>query len=323
MDYRIRAMLALALLLSSIAPASPQTYPAKPIKLVVPYQPGASTDALGRIIGHKVAERLGQPVLTESRPGASGMVGSDYVAKSPPDGYTILLGTAATHVVNQYLSLKYPFDPIRDFAPIIAATRNVIVLVASPSFGASSVEELLQKARGIPEGIPFGSSGTGSAHHLAGELLGQMAGIKLIHVPYKGGGSAVQDLLSGQLPIAFSSLVSVESLIRAGKLRALGITDTVPYKKLPNVPPIGQTVKGYELSYNWLGFFAPAGTAPSIVQLLNQEIARALALPDVISKLEVEGMQILGGTPEQFAATIRTDQVKSSKLIRDAGIQPE
>ena len=319
----IRAILGLALLLTFTAPAWPQSYPTRPIKLVVPYPPGASTDALGRIIGQKISERLGQPVLVESRAGASGMVGSDYVAKSAPDGYTILLGTAATHVVNQYLSLKYPFDPIRDFAPIIAAARNVIVLVVSPSFGVSSLEELLQKGRSMPEGIPFGSSGTGSVHHLAGELLSQMTGIKLIHVPYKGGGSAVQDLLSGQLPMAFSSLVSVESQIRAGKIRALGITATVPYKNLPNVPPIGHTVKGFELTYNWLGFFAPAGTPAVIVRLLNQEMARALASPDVIAKLETQGMEILGGSPEQFAATIRADHAKASKLIKDAGIRPE
>jgi tripartite-type tricarboxylate transporter receptor subunit TctC len=318
----IRAIFALALLLSFAAPAQPQTYPTRPIKLIVPYPPGASTDAVGRIIGQKIAERLGQPVLVENRPGASGVVGSVYVAKSAPDGYTILLGTAATHATNQYLSANYPFDPVRDFAPIIAATRNVLVLVVNPSFGVSSVEELLQKARSMPNGIPFGTSGTGSPHHLAGELLHQLTGIKLIHVPYKGGGSVVQDLLGGQIPMAFASLVAVESLIRAGKLRVLGVTGSTAYKNLPGVPPIGQTVKGFELT-SWLGFFAPAGTPPAIVHLLNEEIARALASPEVITKLELEGIEILGGSPEQFAAIIRADQAKNSKLIKDAGIQPE
>lgn len=318
----IRAILALALLLSFAAPARPQAYPTRPIKLVVPYPPGASTDAVGRIIGQKIAERLGQPVLTENRPGASGVVGSVYVAKSAPDGYTILLGTAATHATNQYLSAKYPFDPVADFVPIIAAARNIIVLVVNPSFGVNTVEELLQKAKGMPEGIPYGTSGTGSPHHLAGELLQQLTGIKLIHVPYKGGGAVVQDLLGGQIPMAFASLVAVESQIRAGKLRVLGVTGSAPNKKLPGVPPIGQTVKGFELT-SWLGFFAPAGTPPAIVRLLNQEIARALASPDVIAKLELEGIEILGGSPEQFAAIIRADQAKNSKLIRDAGIQPE
>jgi tripartite-type tricarboxylate transporter receptor subunit TctC len=318
----IRAILALALLLSFAAPAQPQAYPTRPIKLIVPYPPGASTDAVGRIIGQKIAERLGQPVLVENRPGASGVVGSVYVAKSAPDGYTILLGTAATHATNQYLSANYPFDPVRDFAPIIAATRNVLVLVVNPSFGVNSVDELLQKARIMPNGIPYGTSGTGSPHHLAGELLHQLTGIKLIHVPYKGGGSAVQDLVGGQIPMAFASLVAVESLARAGKLRVLGVTGSTPYKNLPGVPPIGQTVKGFELT-SWLGFFAPVGTPPAIVHLLNEEIAHALASPDVITKLELQGIEILGGSPEQFAAIIRADQTKNSKLIKDAGIQPE
>jgi tripartite-type tricarboxylate transporter receptor subunit TctC len=318
----MRAILAFSLMLSLPAPAWPQAYPTRPIKLVVPYPPGASTDTVGRIIGQKLAERLGQPVLTENRPGASGVVGSAYVAKSAPDGYTILLGTAATHATNQYLSAKYPFDPVADFAPIIAATRNVLVLVVNPSLGVSSVEELLRKARSMPDGIPYGTSGTGSPHHLAGELLQQLTGIKLVHVPYKGGGSMVQDLLGGQIQMAISSLVAVEPLIRAGKLRVLGVTGLNPYKNLPGVPPIGQTVKGFELT-SWLGFFAPAGTPVAAVHLLNQEIARALAAPDVINKLELEGIEILGGSPEQFAAIIRADQTKNRKLIKDAGILPE
>jgi tripartite-type tricarboxylate transporter receptor subunit TctC len=304
------------------APVWAQGYPDKPIKLVLPYPPGASTDTLGRLIGQKIGERLGQPVIAENRSGASGVVGSSYVAKAAPDGYTILLGTAATHATNQFLSAKYPFDPVADFTPIIAAARNVIVLVVNPSFGVNTVGELLLKAKAMPEGIAYGTSGTGSPHHLAGELLRQLTGIKLIHVPYKGGGSAVQDLLGGQIPMMFASLVAVESQVRAGRLRVLGVTGSAPYKNLPGVPPIGQTIKGFELT-SWLGFFGPAGMPSAIVKLLNQEIARALASPDVIARLDLEGMEILGGSPEQFAATIRADQAKNSKLIRDAGIQPE
>lgn len=319
----VRALIALALLVSFAAPALPQAYPTRPIKLVIPYPPGASTDAMGRLVGQKISERLGRPVIAENRAGASGAVGSDYVAKSTADGYTILLGTAATHAVNQFLTKKYPFDPIRDFAPIILAGRNILVLVVSPAFGVSTVEELLLKARSMPQGIPYGTSGVGSPHHLAAELLHHMTGIKLIHVPYKGGGTAVQDLLGGQLPMAFSSLIAVEGQIRAGKLRALGVTLPAPYKNFPSIPPIGQTVKGYELTSNWLGFFAPAGTPPAIVDLLNQEMARALAAPDVVTKLEGQGLEILGGSPEHFAATIRADTAKNAKLIRDAGIQPE
>ena len=311
----------LALLLLPLG-ALAQEFPSKPLRLIVPYPPGASTDILGRLVAQKVSASVGQPIVVENRGGASGTIGSAYVAKQPGDGYTFMIGTDATHTTNSYLSKDFPYDPIRDFTPLTAAAGNVIILVVPPSFPVHTVKELVDYAKKNPGKVAFGSSGAGSPHHLAGELLGQMTGTQLVHIAYKGGGPAVTDALGGQIPMLFASLVSVMPYIQSGKLRAIAVTDTRRYPGLPDVPTIAETVPGFEMT-SWLGFFAPAHVPQPIVKRLNQEIVKALNAPDSRSKMDAAGLVVIGNTPEEFAAMVRSDYEKRGKLIRAAGIKGE
>lgn len=316
-----RHLLALLVLAAGLA-AQAQPYPHKPIKLVVPYPPGASTDAVARLVAQKVSEDLGQPIVVENRSGASGNIGSDYVSKAAPDGYTFLLATDATHTSNPYLFRNFPFDVIKDATPITMAAKNIVVLVAHPSFPPNNVRELIDYAKKHPGQVSYGSAGQGSPHHLAGAMLNQMAGIDLQHVPYKGGGPAATDVLGGQIPIIFSSLVTVAPQIQAGKLKVLGVTEKTRYPGLPNVPAIAETLPGFEMS-SWLGFFGPPRLPAAVVARLHAAIVKALAEPDVAAKLNTAGLLVVGNTPEQFAAQQKSDYEKRGQLIKAIGIQPE
>jgi tripartite-type tricarboxylate transporter receptor subunit TctC len=314
---------AVALLALSLAvAANAQGYPTRPIKLIVPYPPGASTDAVARQVGQKMAEDLGQPIVVDNRGGASGNIGSDLVAKSPADGYTFLLGTDATHTSNPHLFKAFPFDVIRDATPLTLAAKNILVLVAHPSFPPNNIRELIDYAKKNPGKLSYGSAGQGSPHHLAGAMLNQMAGIDLVHVPYKGGGPAATDVLGGQIPLVFSSLVTVSSQIQAGKLKVLGVTEKTRYAGLPNVPAIAETLPGFEMS-SWLGFFGPPNLPAAIVTRLHDSIVKALLAPDVTAKLNAAGLLVVGNTPEQFAAQQKLDYENRGQLIKAIGIQPE
>ncbi len=299
-----------------------QVFPNKTIKIVVPYPPGASTDAVARTIAQKLSEVFGQPAIVENRPGASGNIGSDYVAKSAPDGYTLVMGTDATHATNIHVSKNPPFDPVRDFTPISIAVGNVIALAVHPAFPANTIAELVEHAKRNPGKLAYGSSGSGSPHHLAGELLRQLSGIDIVHVPYKGGGVAVTDLMGGQIPMMFASLAAVVQQAKAGKLRLIGVVESSRYGGLPDVPTIGETVRGFELA-SWLGFFGPAGVPAPIVMRLNGEIVKALHAPDVRAKLEPLGMSIMGLTPEASLAMVKAEIERRGRLIKAAGIQAE
>jgi tripartite-type tricarboxylate transporter receptor subunit TctC len=313
---------ALLALLAAPLVALAQAYPAKPIKLVVPYPPGASTDTLGRLVAQKVGESMGQTVIVENRAGASGNIGSEYVAKQPADGYTFLLGTDATHTTNYHLRKEFPFHPIKDFTPITLAASNIIVLVVQPSFPASNMKELIEYGKKNPGKLSYGSSGTGSPHHLSGVLLGQAAGIDIVHVPYKGGGPAVQDLLGGQIQMVFSSLISVAGHIKAGKLKALGVVQGSRYQGFPDIPAIGETVPGFEMG-SWLAFFAPAGLPQPVLARLHGEIVKAINIPDVKAKLDASGLVVVGNTPGEFAAVVKADFEQRGRLLKAAGVQPE
>lgn len=299
-----------------------QAWPAKPIRLIVPYAPGGSTDVVARTVAQKLAESLGQPVIVENRPGSSGNIGTEMTAKAAPDGYTFQIGNDATHATNIFLNKSTPFDPIRDFTPLTVAVRNVIVLAVHPSVPANSVRELIDHGRKNPGRLAFGSSGTGSPHHLAGELFKQLTGVEMAHVPYKGSGPMTTDLLNGALPVAFVSLVSVVQHIRAGKVRVLGVIEGERYSGLPEIPTIGESLPGFELQ-SWLGFFGPAGLPAAVTQRLAAEITRALNAPDVKSKLDPQGLAVVTATPEEFGRLVRADLEKRGKIIRDAGIKPE
>ncbi len=311
-----RAALALVVLhLACATAAFAQSFPLRPIRLVVPYGPGASTDTMARLVGQKVSEDLKQPVIIENRAGASGMIGADFVAKAAPDGYTILLATDATHSGNVHLMKAPPFHPLRDSTPITMAAKNILVLAANPAFAPNTIAELIDYAKKNPGKLSYGSSGSGSPHHLAGVLLNQMAGIDLVHVAYKGGAPAITDVLGGQLPLVFSSMVAVTAQIKAGKLKALGVTEKTGVAAMPGVPPIADTIADFEMQ-SWLAFVGPAGLPPAVLQTLNQSITKALKAPDVAAKLGDGGLLVVANPPEQFALQLKADFEKRGELIR-------
>lgn len=298
-------------------------WPDKPIRLVVPYPPGASTDAVGRIVGQAIAGPLGQTVVVDNKGGASGSIGSAMVAKSAADGYTLLLGTDATHTANFHLSANPPYHPVKDFTPLTIAALNPIVLVTNPEHTpAKNLQELLAWIKANPGKGSYGSSGNGSPHHLAGELMKMRSGAPLVHVPYKGGGPAVNDLLGGNIPMVFSSLITVLPHIRSGKLRGIVFTQGARYPALPDIPTLNEVWPGTEMN-SWLGFFAPAGLPADITQRVSGEMVKALGTADVKSKLDAAGMIVVARSPAESAAQITREFEERGKLIRGAGIQPQ
>jgi tripartite-type tricarboxylate transporter receptor subunit TctC len=316
----LRAVLAAILLAPLLAFSQ---WPGKPIRLVVPYAPGGSTDLLARSIGQKLGEALGQQVLVDNRAGANGTLGSDLVARAAPDGYTILLGTGATHGLTSLLSKNVPYDPLKDFTPITAAAEVPIVLCVNPSVPATNAKELIEWAKKNPGKLSYGSSGTGSPHHLSGELFKQVAGVDMVHVPYKGAGPAVQDLVGNQIPAIFTTLSTALPHIRAGRIRALGLVEARRQQSAPEIPTIGESIPGYAMPASWLGFFAPAGLPEAILKRYNGEIVKAVQSPDVRARLEAAGMPIVGTTSEEFARMVKEDFETFRRIVNAAGLKPE
>jgi tripartite-type tricarboxylate transporter receptor subunit TctC len=300
-----------------------QGYPEKPIKLVVPYPPGASTDVTARLIGQKVSTTLGQPVIVENRSGASGNIGTEFVARAPADGYTFMLGTDATHAVNTHLVSHAAFNPLTDFTPLALAALNPIVLVVHPSVPATNLKEYVEGVRSGKIKGSFGSSGTGSPHHLAGELLKTRTGAAFVHVPYRGGGPAVSDVLGNQIPAVFASVISVLPHIQAGKLRALAVTGGGRYEGLPNIPTVSETYEGFDVP-SWLAFFGPAKMPASVAKRLSDAIVSALNDPAIKAKLEGSGLVIPADPgPAALTALQKSDYAAKGKIIRDADIKME
>jgi tripartite-type tricarboxylate transporter receptor subunit TctC len=304
-------------------PALAQAWPSKPIRLVVPYPPGGSTDLLGRAVAAKLGDALGQQVIVDNRGGANGTLGSDIVARAAPDGYSFVLGTGATHGLTLFLSKTTPYDPVKDFTAITAAAEVPIVLVVHPSLPAANMKEFIEYGRRNPGKLSFGSSGTGSPHHLAGEMLKYMAGIDMVHVPYKGAGPAVQDLLGGQVPAVFTTLSTALPHIKSGKLRALGMVEAKRQPSAPEIPTIGESLPGYAMPRSWLGFFGPAALPEDITRRMNAEIVKAVQSPDVRAKLEAAGMPVVGTSSEDFARMVKDDIETFRKIVLAAGIKPE
>ena len=297
-----------------------QTYPAKAIRIVVPYPPGGTADVLARILGQRITEHLGQTVIVDNRGGAGGSIGTELVARAAPDGYTLVLGTVATHGINSHGSRKLAYDPVTDFAPISALAQNIICVAANPSLPVHSIRELVNYAKQNPGQISFASSGAGTPHHLAGELLKQMAGIDMVHVPYKGATPAILDTMTGQVQIGFLSLATALPHIKTGKLRILAVVEGTRSPSMPEVPTVGETVSGFEIS-SWLGLFAPAGTPPAIIRTLNAEAVRTLSSPDTRASLDAQGLNIVVNSPEQFAEQVKLDYERWGKLIKSIGVQ--
>ena len=310
----------LACLAATGAPA--QTYPAKPVRLVVPSSPGGGTDITARILAHKLTELLGQQVVVENRAGAGTRIGNELVAKSTPDGYTLLMGLSTLAIIPAvYKSVSY--DALKDLAPISQAVSVPNALVVHPSLPVRSVKALIALGKSRPRELVAGSAGTGTNPHLSMELFRSMAGIDLVHVPYKGSGPGVVGLMSGEVAIFFPSLASAMPHIKTGRVRPLGVTTATRAETLPEVPTIAEAaLPGYE-AMNWFGVLAPAGTARPIVDRLHKEIAAALKSPDVRKQLAAEGTQIVASTPDQFAAYIRSETEKWARVARAAGIKPQ
>jgi tripartite-type tricarboxylate transporter receptor subunit TctC len=297
-----------------------QSYPAKPIRMVVGFAPGGGTDLVARIIGQKITENWGQPVLVDNRAGATGTIGADLVAKAPGDGYTLLMGHVNSHGIAPNLFKKLPYDAERDFAMVAYVGYVPNVLVVHPSIPAQSVKQLIAIAKAKPDSLNYASSGVGSTQHLAGELFQLLTGAKVVHVPYKGSGPAVVDLLAGHVSMNFDTMPPVLPHIRSGRMRALGLTTPKRSPQLPNVPTMIEVgLKGFDMT-NWYGIMAPAKTPRDVVMKLNAEANRIMALPDAKSKLEEAGTQLDPGSPEQFATFLHGEIAKYAKLVKAANV---
>jgi tripartite-type tricarboxylate transporter receptor subunit TctC len=300
-----------------------QAYPSKPIRLIVPFAPGGGNDNIARLVGKRVSDSLGQPLVIDNRPGAGGVLGAELAAKSAPDGYTLFLGGVGSHALNPNLIEKLPYDPIRDFAPVALLAQAPLILVVHPSVPARDTAEFVAYARKNPGKLNFASNGNGTSSQLAAVMFDSMAGVDMVHVPYKGLSPALTDLLSGQVQLMFSSVVAILPHIKAGKLRALAVTGAKRLTALPEVPTIAEAgFPGYEAS-SWYGILAPAGTPREIVMKLNTEFRKALEQLEVRKNLLAEGAEPVGGTPEQFAEYIRAEKERLGKVIRDAKIRLE
>jgi tripartite-type tricarboxylate transporter receptor subunit TctC len=315
-----QCLLAVVLVLSQSAFG--QTFPSKPIRVVVPFPPGGGTDIVARTVTPKMAEILGQPFIVETRAGAGGNIGTEAVAKSAADGYTLLVASAST-AINTTLYPNLPWDPTRDFAPVVLMVVNNHLLAAHPSVPANSVQELLALARAKPGSITYASYGPGSSAHLTGELFKLMAHVDLLHVPYKGAAPAVNDLLGGQVNIMFADVAALLPHVKSGKLKALGIASAKRFEGLPDVPTIAESgVPGFEAG-GFLGLVAPAGTPPAVISALNAAAQKSLAMPDVHERLMALASPPVGGTPEQFGQYLKREIDKWARVIRAANIKPE
>jgi tripartite-type tricarboxylate transporter receptor subunit TctC len=319
----MKIIIALAAALAMAANAAAQGYPVRPITLVVGFAPGGGTDTVARVMQKKLGEYLGQTVVVENRAGAGGIIAADLVSKAAPDGYTILLATIAALAVAPHLNSRLPYNPLRDFAPISMATVSGNVLVVHPSLPAKTIAEYVKEANSRPGGLPYGSSGVGSAGNLAGELFRLTAKANLIHVPYKGGGPAMSDLLGGQIPSVFASATTATPQVKSGKLRALGSTGTKRSAALPEVPTIAeQGYPGYQAT-NWYAFVAPAKTAKDIVARLNRDIVRTLNDPAIHEAILKQGEEPTPSTPEELAQHIAREYATWGRVIKEAGIPVE
>jgi tripartite-type tricarboxylate transporter receptor subunit TctC len=292
-------------------------YPTRPIRLVVPFPPGGAVDILSRTIGPKLGEGLGQQVVIDNRSGAGGNIAAEIVAKAQPDGYTLLMGYVG-HPINATLYSKLTYDVVKDFAPVTLTASSTLVLVSHPSLPAKSVKELIALAKSKPGQVNFASPGSGTPQHLGGELLKRMAGVDMVHIPYKGAGPILADLLGGQVLLGYISLPAALPHLKTGKLRPLGVTSSKRSAVAPDVPTIAESLPGYEVD-NWYGLLAPAGTPKEIVNKLNRDIVKVLQMPEVKERLDSQGIEALSSTPEQFAAYIKSETVKWAKVIKDSG----
>jgi tripartite-type tricarboxylate transporter receptor subunit TctC len=300
--------------------AAAQTYPAKPVRMIVGFAPGGGTDVVARVISQKLSEWYGQQVVVENRAGATGTIGADLVAKSAPDGYTLIMGHVNSHAIAPSMFKKLPYDAVRDFATVAYVGYVPNVLVVHPSVPARSMKELIALAKSKPGALNYASSGTGSTQHLAGEMFKQLAKVDIVHVPYKGSGQAIGDLLAGTVTMNFDTMPPVIDHIKGGRLRALAISTPRRIAQLPDVPTFAEEgMSGFDVT-NWYGVMAPAGTPREIVNKLNADINKAMQVPEVRARLEQVGTQMREGSAADFESFLKAEVAKYAKLVKDAGI---
>ena len=322
MNYRQFAVVCLGLL-SCMARADAQEWPTKPVKLVVPYPAGGGVDPVARLLGQKLAERWKQPVIVDNKPGASGTIGASYVARSAPDGLTIMISATAEVVINQFIMPSMPYNPDADLIPVTLAVRLPFVLVANPSRPYSTAAELVAYAKKNPDKVTYASSGAGTPQHLAGVLFEQLSGVHMTHVPYKGVAPAVSDLLAGHVDIGFAGLPTALPYVQAGTLKPLGISSKGPSPAAPKIPPLASTptLTNFELN-QWFGVFVPAKTPDALVQRIQKDVAAALHLPDVRNLLEKQGAEPSGMPTAEFAEFVRSERKKFASIVKAGNIKP-
>jgi tripartite-type tricarboxylate transporter receptor subunit TctC len=319
-----RLALLLATLCFGAAPAAAQSWPAaKPITIVVPFPPGPALDLVARLVGTKMSEALGQTVVVDNRSGANGTIGSSLVARAAPDGYTLLAATAGTHVTAVHLLKNLPYDPVKDFTPIVAAVEPATCLAVNSAVPVNTVEELIAYAKARPDELSYGSSGVGSVFQMMGELFNQTTGVRIKHVPYRGVAPAMQDVVSGHIPMVFISVSNAVPAMQTGRVKILAVLEPTRYAKLPDVRSMSEIIPAFQKPSSWFGFLGPAALPREIVTRLNAEMVKALKAPDVVGKLDDNGMAVIGGTPEQFAAVMQDGITRYGAIIKAAGIQPE
>ena len=302
---------------------APAAYPAKPIHLIVPYPPGGLNDTMARLVGSRLADALGQPVLAENRTGASGMIGADLAAKAAPDGYTIMMASGAEIAIIQHLNAKMPYNAERDFAPISLVAVTPLVIAAHPGVPAQNMQELVALAKAKPGTMGFASVGDGSAQHLSGELLMSTAGIRLVHVPYKGAGQSLPDFLGGQIPLGIYGVSTIFPHAKAGKARVLAVTTLKRAAAVPDWPTLAESgFPGFDTSL-WVGLMAPAGTPRAIVDKLNAEVARILKLPEVAERIISQGADPSPNSAAEFKTFIAAESAKYARIIKQAGVKPQ
>lgn len=317
------ALCTLAVSFAMPAAVQAETFPARPIRIVVGFPTGGAPDTLARIISEKISPSWGQPVVVDNKPGAGGNIGAEAVARSPGDGYTLAMGTVGTHSINGAVYAKMPYDMVKDFTPVMLVASTPNVLVVHPNVPAKNVQELIAMAKAKPGGLTYGTPGIGTSLHVAGELFNSMAGVKIEHVPYKGRAMAIPDLLGGHITMMFDNLPSAIPLIREGKLRALGVTSAKRSGSAPEIPTLAeQGLPGFE-AVSWFAVFAPAATPKDVVTKLNAELNRIFKLPDVQEKLKTLALDPVLGTPEELASFQKAEIAKWAKVVKDSGTTPQ
>jgi tripartite-type tricarboxylate transporter receptor subunit TctC len=311
-----------ALALACAAQVHAQTYPAKPIRVIIAQAPGSATDVVTRIVGNKLQESIGQPLIVEARPGAGGTLGTDIAAKAPADGYTLFMANNSTHGSNPALYSKLPYDAVKDFAPIIFIAATPYVLSIHPSLPVNSLKQLIALAKGRPGQINYASAGNGSTHQLSGELLKTMAGIDMVHVPYKGTTPAISALLGGEVSVMFATVTGIQPHIKTGRAKALAVSTAKRSNFMPDVPTVAETLPGFEM-LSWFGLLAPANAPAAVITRMNAEVGKVLAHPDVRSALAAQGLEVMAGTPEQFGSYIRSEIAKITKIARAANVRAD